>query len=143
MKKILIGIIVLLVIGTVAFVLINNFGGKSKSRNEETNTNVSNVENQKEQKEGYEIIVSKKEITVKKGSQESFDITFTTPDISSVREYIVCKDQSDIVIVRYSDVIDRKIKVDVEGLKVGTTQIEICDYNYPDMKEFVKVNVVE
>ena len=38
---------------------------------------------------------------------------------------------------------NKKITVEVEALKVGTTEILICDYNYLDRNEIVKVNVVE
>ena len=141
MKKIIVLILCILAVVVTAVTLTNIFKTKPVSEKEITNSNSNNLESQ--EKEGYEIKVSKKDITIEKGEKTSFEITFTIPDISSVREYITCKDQSDIIIVRYSDVIDRKITVEVEALKVGTTEIEVCDYNYPDTKEIVKVNVVE
>ena len=102
------------------------------------------VDNQeKGQNEGYEIILSENDITIEKGSEASFDITFTNPDESSIREYITCEDQDDIILVKYSMLENKKITVEVEALKVGTTEILVCDYNYPDRKEIVRVNVVE
>ena len=112
---------------------------KDETSSENKNTNTQN----NDQKNGYEIILSKKEITVKKGSSESFDITFTNPDESSIREYIHSDNQNDIIVVKYSDMKDKKINVQVEGLKVGTSEISISDYNYPNKKEIVKVKVVE
>ena len=142
MKKIIIIILSLFIIAVTTIAIINNFGSKLDVENKITDLN--NIDNKKvEQKEGYEIIVSKKDITVEKGSNISFEITFTIPDVSSIREYITCKDQNDIIIVKYSDLIDRKITVEIEALKVGTTEIEVCDYNYPNTKEIVKVNVIE
>lgn len=120
----------------------NNQKQENKASNENTNSTSNTTKNQ-EQKDGYEIIVSNKNITVEKGSTASFNITFTNPDESSIREYIHCKDQSDIIVVRYSDVINKKINVELEALKVGVTEIEVSDYNYPDKKEIIKVNVVE
>ena len=114
----------------------------TKSNETKKDTSSTTTTESKETK-GYDVVVSTKEITVKKGKEESFDITFTNPDESSIREYIKCKDQNDIAVVKYSDIENKKIKVDVEGLKVGTTEIEVSDYNYPDIKQIVKVNVVE
>ena len=95
------------------------------------------------QEEGYEIITSESEITVEEGAEVSFDITFTNPDESSIREYITCEDQDDIISVQYSPIEDNKITVTVDGLKSGDTEIVISDYNYPEMKAIVKVNVTE
>ena len=39
--------------------------------------------------------------------------------------------------------LNKKITVDVEALKAGATEITVCDYNYPDVKEIVQVNVVD
>ena len=135
MKKVLIGIICIVIIVVCAFFIVKNISKKSNEENE--------VQNSNQEQEGYPINVSKKEITIKKGLEESFEITFTNPDDESIREYIKCKDDHEIVLVQYSDLIDAKIKVDVKGLKVGTTEISICDYNYPEVKTIVKVNVVE
>ena len=144
MKKRLFLILSVLIVVVIASVLICVLGTKSNSENEITNLSSDNIVNQEtEQKEGYEIIVSKKDITIEKGSETSFDITFTNPDESSIREYIKCEDQSNIILVKYSMFKDHKITVEVEALKVGVTEILVCDYNYPDMKEIVKVNVVE
>ena len=139
MKKI-IGIIIVLIIIVIAIALIVNLGGKPSSENEIINE--SNTES-KEIEEGYEIIVSKENITIEKGSEASFDIIFTNPVESSIREYIKCEDQNDIILVKYSDLKDKKITVDVEALKTGPTEIMICDYNYPNKKAIVKVTVVE
>lgn len=130
---------------------IENTEKKSDNAAAESNSKTETVESDSnkteakdaEQKDGYDIIVSEKNITIEKGSKASFDITFTNPDESSIREYIKCEDQHDIIIVSYSMLEDKKITVDVEGLKVGTTLIAISDYNYPNKKEIVKVNVVE
>ena len=145
MKKIVIGVICVLIVAAIVIALIINSGAKTNSENEIINSNASDLEEIKEidEEEGYEIIVSKKDITIEKGSEASFDITFTNPDESSIREYIKCEDQNDIILVKYSDLKDKKITVEVEALKVGITEISICDYNYPDAKEIVKVNVVE
>ena len=170
MKKLLIGIICILVIGATAYALIKVSGAKSNQPNEngnlnntgnqvvetkknetESNQNVTTskegepneVNNQEESKEGYEIIVSKKDITLAKGQVASFDITFTNPDELSIREYIKCKDQDDIILVSYSNLENSKITVDVEALKAGDTEISICDFNDPDMKEIVKDRVIE
>lgn len=157
-KTIICGI---LVVGVVAIVLIAKFSIKSNSEHEIDNSNSTIVENyengneeidnqekgnqevENQEKDGYEIIVSKKNITLEKGTETSFDITFTNPDESSIREYITCKDQSDIIEVRYGMLEDRKITVEVEGLKVGVTEIVLCDFSYPDRKEIVKVNVTD
>ena len=93
--------------------------------------------------DGYDINVSNKNITIEKGSKVSFDITFTNPDESSIREYIKCDKQNDIAVVSYTPIENKKITVQVEALKVGDTEITISDYNYPNKKEIVKVTVVE
>ena len=145
MKKIVIGVICVLIVAAIVIALIINSGAKTNSENEIINSNASDLEEIKEidEEEGYEIIVSKKDITIEKGSEASFDITFTNPDESSIREYIKCEDQNDIILVKYSDLKDKKITVDVEALKTGPTEIMICDYNYPNKKAIVKVTVVE
>ena len=99
--------------------------------------------NQETEQEGYEILVSQKELTVGKGKEASFDITFTTPDPMLIREYITCKDQDDIITVKYTPLKDRKITVEVEALKAGSTEISICDFEYPNRVVIVNVNVVE
>ena len=144
MKKGIIVIVCLLVIAAIVCAFAFNSSSKSEKGEENVVANTSNAENKEdEEKEGFDVLVSEKELTVEKGSEESFVITFTNPDLTSIREYIHCEDQSDIVTVRYTDMIDGKITVYVEGLKVGDTEIEVCDYNYQDMKEIVKVHVVE
>ena len=137
-SKIIISIIIVIIIGFILYMVfmtddktIDNSKVDKKKKTQETN-----------EVEGYEINVSKKELTINKGSKESFEITFTNPDESSIREYIKCEDQNDIVTVSYSPLNDSKITVEVEGLKEGTTEIDIYDYNYQDIKETVKVNVV-
>ena len=143
MKKIIIGVLSVLVVVAIAVALIINFGVKSNNENEIVNSN-NNVESQeKKQTEGYEIIISKKDITLEKGSKTTFDITFTNPDELSIREYIKCEDQGDIVTVIYSMIEDKKITVTVEALKAGYTEIVVSDYAYPEMKEIVKVNVID
>ena len=135
MKKVVIGIVGLLIVGgLVAFLIVNN-NSKQKEENEATKTNET------KQKKEY-VKVSKNEITVVKGKSTSFVVTFTNPDLSTVREYINCKDSSKIVDISYTDIVDGKMTVEVEGLKVGTTEIEVSDYEYPESKEIVKVNVV-
>lgn len=147
MKKVIIGIVSAVIVIAIVVAFVINIGKKSNYEKKISNSN--NVENQeieqteKTQKEGYEIIVSKKDITIEKGSQTSFDITFTNPDESSIREYIKCEDQNDIIIVKYTALENKKITVEVEALKAGTTEILVCDYEYPEVKEIVKVNVVE
>ena len=121
-----------------------NQNGSTNTQNQNTNNQQNtNTNNTQQQNNGYEIMVSKKELTINKGSSVSFDITYTNPDESSIREYIHCNDQNNIVVVKYSDINDKKINVEVEGLKAGTTEIEVSDYNYPNKKEIVKVTVVE
>lgn len=142
-RKIVLSVLIVLIIA-IAFII--NFSTKPNSEQDIDNSgDIENQEtdNQAKEQEGYEIIVSKKDITIEKGAETSFDITFTNPDESSIREYITCKDQSDIIVVKYGMLKDKKITVEVEGLKVGTTEISVCDYNYPDRKEIVKVNVIE
>ena len=144
MKKVILGILCAVFIIVCVVLNSENFKNKSNSENTINNSTQENSQNnQKQEKEGYDIIVSKKEITIEKGKEESFDITFTNPDETSIREYIKCQDNNDIIIVQYSDLIDGKINVDVKGLKAGNTEISVCDYNYPERKEIVKVNVVE
>ena len=159
MKKVVIGIVSVLVVVAIAVVAMRCFSTKPNSENVIDNSSRSNTENQEtkpnetkpnedepkeiENDEGYEIIVSKKDISIEKGEETSFEITFTNPDESSIREYIKCEDQDDIILVKYSPLDDKKITVEVEGLKAGTTEISVCDYNYPDVKEIVKVNVTE
>ena len=125
----------------------NNKAEKSDKKEEKANntsltTNSSN-NSVSEKNDGYEIIVSKKELTIEKGKEASFDITFTNPDESSIREYIKCEDQSEIITVKYTPLENKKITVEVEALKEGETEILVCDYNYPDKKEIVKVKIVE
>ena len=149
MKKI-IGIIIVLIIAIIVIALIANWGGKTNTGNETSNlTSVENKETgeieeaQKTEEEGYEIIIPIKNYTIEKGLNTTFDVTFTNPDESSIREYIKCEDQNDIILIKYSDIKDKKITVDVEALKAGYTEIEVSDYNYPNKKEIVKVTVVE
>lgn len=143
MKKVVIGIIIVLVVGgLVAFLIVNNNSKQKPQIEASKSSENSAVNKEQEQKKGYEIKVSKKEITIEKGESSSFEVTFTNPDSTSIREYIDCKDQNKIVTVSYSDIKGGKMTVEVEGLKVGTTEIEISDYEYPETKEIVKVNVV-
>ena len=139
MKKVVIGIVCVLIVGGLITFLIVNNNSKQKPENETTKTS-ENVK-ETEQKKEY-VKVSKNEITVVKGKSTSFVVTFTNPDLSTVREYINCKDSSKIVDISYTDIVDGKTTVIVEGLKVGTTEIEVSDYEYPESKEIVKVNVV-
>lgn len=92
---------------------------------------------------GYEIVVSKNDITLEKGEEASFDITFANPDESSIREYITCKDQNDMILLEYGALENHQITVSLKALKAGTTEIVVCDYNYPERKEIVKVNVID
>ena len=144
MKKI-IGIIIILVVVAIVIFLMSHSSNKTTSGNEIANTN--SVENkvveQKILNGESSVIVTDKEITIVKGTKSNFVVTFTNPDESSIREYIKCKDQDDIVLVKYSDIENKKITVEVEGLKAGTTEITISDYTYPDIQEIVKVNVIE
>jgi uncharacterized protein YxeA len=142
MKKVVIGLIVVLIVAGVTYAIITNISTKEVAKNEIANTDTESdaVENEEE---GFDILVSKEEITVKKGEEESFEITFTNPDLTSIREYIHCDEQSNVVVVKYSDLVDDKITVYVEGLKAGDTEIEVCDFNFQDVKKFVKVHVVE
>lgn len=138
MKKLLIVIVIVVLAIGVAFAC------KSFIKPNEEKANDNSVENNTEKEQanvGYDVLVSEKELTIEKGKKASFEITFTNPDESSVREYIHCQDQDDIVTVTYSVIKDKKITVQVEGLKEGTTEIIVSDYNYPDVKEVVKVNV--
>ena len=48
-----------------------------------------------------------------------------------------------MVDISYTDIVEGKTTVEVEGLKVGTTEIEISDYEYPESKAIVKVKVVD
>ena len=82
-------------------------------------------------------------ITIEKGSKASFDITYTNPDETSIREYITCEDNHDIILFRYYPINDGKTTIEVDALKAGTTEIVICDFDYQDVKAIVKVNVVE
>ena len=146
MKKVVVGIISILIVAAIAVAVAFTINSSSKpiSEKENINSNSNKVENQqKEQKVGYDIILSNKDITIEKGQTASFDITFTNPNEMSIREYIVCDDQNDIILVKYSDMHNNKISVDVDALRVGSTKILICDYEYPDVKEYVKVNVIE
>ena len=158
MKKIIIRIIIVLIVAAIAIVLISNFSTKPNPEVENSSSSASNAESEKvenatsntstteskeEPKEGYEINVSEKEIIIEKGAEASFDITFTNPDETSIREYIHCEDQDDIIVVKYTPLEDSKITVEIKALKEGTTEIVVCDYNYPDVKEIVKVNVEE
>ena len=152
MKKIILGIVSLLIVGAIVYFCVSNFGAKPNSGDETANLASNNIKTQEvekkeieknevKEKEGYDIIVSKKDITIDKGEEASFEITFTNPDETSIREYIHCEDQDDIILVKYTPIEDKKITVQVEGLKVGTTEIMICDYEYPEVKEIVKVKV--
>ena len=144
MKKIIIGIVSVLIVVAVAVAVVLGMKFSTKSKTENEIADSSNIESKEaEKKEGYDIIVSKKDITIKKGEETSFDITFTNPDEISIREYINCEDQDDIISVKYTPLENKKITVYVEALKVGTTEILVCDYEYPDVKEIVKVNVTE
>ena len=145
MKKVVILILCLLIIGGCLYAFTKNSKTESDVESVESKTESKEIESEVESEklEGYDILLSKKELTIKKGSSESFEITFTNPDETSIREYIHCDDQSDIVIVKYSDMANKKINVEVEGLKAGETKILVSDYEYPDFKEYVTVKVVE
>ena len=140
MKKVVIGIVsALLVGGLVAFLIVNN---NSKQNSEKETPKTSEKEQEKKEETEY-VKVSKNEITVVKGKSTSFVVTFTNPDLSTVREYINCKDSGKMVDISYTDIVEGKTTVEVEGLKVGTTEIEISDYEYPESKAIVKVKVVD
>lgn len=136
MKKVIVGIVCVLIIAAIVICCIRFLPAKSNSNNVAKNQVI-------EQREGYDVNVSKKDITIEKGKEASFDIVFTNPDESSIREYIKCEDQDDIVLVKYSPLKDKKITVQVQGLKAGETEILVCDYNYPELKEIVKVKVTK
>lgn len=153
MKKSAAFILCLLLIGVIVIAIIIS-SNKKKDTVESTSNPESQIEEkiqeseivestEEESKEGYEILVSKKEITIKEGTTESFEITFTNPDETSIREFIHSDDQDDIIEVRYTPLENKKTTVEVEGLKIGKTEILISDYEYPDTKVYVKVNVVE
>ena len=150
MKKVVIILASLAIVAAVATAIIMNVT-KPKTENGTNNTSsantasnaVSNTTQETEGKEGYNVEVSKKEITMKKNTRDSFVVTFTTPDESSIREYIYCKDQNNIILVSYGNVIDKKITVGVDALKVGTTEITVKDYENPNKKEIVKITVTE
>ena len=151
MKKFIAFILCVLLIGVIMFAIYTSSNKKSdsiestpivESKTEEKTQESEKAESTEEvSKEGYEILLSKKEITIKEGSTESFEITFTNPDETSIREYIHCDDQSDLVEVRYTPLDNKKITVEVKGLKPGSTEILISDYEYPNYKEYVKVVV--
>ena len=153
MKKTIIVIVSGLIFGAIAVALILNFSTKSEtkediiksnSKEETTKTNSNSTQNQEtKQNEVYEIKISTKEITIEKGSTTSFEVTFTNPDEASIMEYIKCDKQNEIIDVKYSQLKDKKITVELKALKVGSAEITISDYNYPNKKEIVKVNVVE
>ena len=152
MKKVIIICLCLLLAGGVVYFVMNSSKDattdsesiESKIENKEIDSTSDKEETQSEEKqEGYEIITSEKEITVQKGKTSTFDITFTNPDETSIREFIHSDDQDDIIEVRYTPIENKKITVEVEGLKIGKTEILISDYEYPDTKVYVKVNVVE
>lgn len=147
MKKVVILILCLLIIGGCLYAFTKNSKTETPKESQSVESKVESKEIESEveseKPEGYDILLSKKELTIKKGSSESFEITFTNPDETSIREYIHCDDQSDIVIVKYSDMANKKINVEVEGLKAGETKILVSDYEYPDFKEYVTVKVVE
>ena len=145
MKKVVILILCLLIIGGCLYAFTKNSKTESEVESVESKIESKEIESEveSEKPEGYDIVLSKKELTIKKGSSESFEITFTNPDETSIREYIHCDDQSDIVVVKYSDMVNKKINVEVEGLKAGETKILVSDYEYPDFKEYVTVKVVE
>ena len=152
MKKVIIICLCLLLAGGVVYFVMNSSKDattdsesiESKIENKEIDSTSDKEETQSEEKqEGYEIITSEKEITVQKGNTATFDITFTNPDETSIREFIHSDDQDDIIEVRYTPIENKKITVEVEGLKIGKTEILISDYEYPDTKVYVKVNVVE
>ena len=145
MKKAVILILCLLIIGGCLYAFTKNSKTESDVESVESKIESKEIESEveSEKPEEYDIVLSKKELTIKKGSSESFEITFTNPDETSIREYIHCDDQSDIVVVKYSDMANKKINVEVEGLKAGETKILVSDYEYPDFKEYVTVKVVE
>ena len=156
MKKVIIIYLCLLLAGGVVYFVMNSskdattdsesIESKIESKEvESSSTKESTKEESKseEKQEGYEIILSQKELTVEKGKTATFDITFTNPDETSIREYIHCDDQNDMVEVRYAPIKNKKITVEVDGLKPGQTEILVSDYEYPDTKVYVKVNVVE
>ena len=156
MKKVLIGIICGLIIGGIIFAVINQSKKDTGSKSEPSKSSVESKQKEskaekdssesaekEETNEGYEILVSKKELTIEEGSTESFEITFTNPDEMSIREYIHCDDQGKTVEVRYTPLENKKTTVEVEGLKAGKTQLLISDYEYPNYKIFVNINVIE
>lgn len=151
MKKSTAFILCLLLIGVIVIAIIISSNQK-KDTVESTSNPESQIEEkiqeseivestEEESKEGYEILLSKKEITIKEGTTESFEITFTNPDETSIREYIHCDDQADIIEFKYTPLENKKITVEVEGLKPGSTEILISDYEFPNYKEYVKVIV--
>ncbi len=150
MKKVIIVILCLLIIGGGIFAFKNYSKTETNEESQSVESKVESkeIESEAESKEstkqkGYDITLSKKELTIKKGSKESFDITFTNPDEMSIREYIHSDDQDDLISFQYTPLEDKKIHVEVDGLKVGSTTIIVSDYEYPDYKIEVKVNVVD
>lgn len=159
MKKVVIVIFSLIIVVSLMVVINPKFAKTKNKESVNSNVNIQSVESVEgekssksnldtkkqdaQEKKRYDIIVSNKNITVEEGSETSFTITFTNPDEQDIREYIKCEDQDDIILVKYSDMDNKKITVNILGLKVGTTEILVCDYNYPDVKESVKVNVIQ
>lgn len=48
-----------------------------------------------------------------------------------------------ILSIFINQIENKKNTVEVDGLKAGNTEIEVCYYNYPNIKQIVSVNVVE
>ena len=91
MKKFLALIILLFVVIAIAFIISKQNKNNTDFKSNSVESNIiedQNLDSNITQKDGYEIIVSKKDITLEKGKEESFEITFTNPDELSILEYI-------------------------------------------------------
>ena len=101
MKKVLVGIICGLIIGGIIFAVINQSKKDTGSKSEPSKSSVESKQKEskaekdssesaerEETNEGYEILVSKKELTIEEGSTESFEIP--SPRSLSASNIFIC-----------------------------------------------------
>lgn len=128
---------------------VNNSNSNSVNNDLSNNTNSVNQNNSKEdqptsenyKEQLYTINVSTNNIVLEVDEEKSFSVNFTNPKTTFTSSSIMEKNSDGIIYMDYTVINNNQYTVNVKGLKSGTTQIEITEYNTPNVKKIVNVTV--
>lgn len=118
----------------------NNFSDNINNENQNNNEdNQSASENSEEQQ--YTINVSTNNIVLEIDEKTNFNVDFTNPKVTFTSSSIMGKNNSGVMYMDCTRISDSQYTVNVKGLKAGTAQIEITEFNTPNVKKIVNVTV--